>query len=71
MFRKKRVKKKELDKELIYKIGVLKNEWNTMSDLLKNRIDLSDQADVEQSCLKGKYFFLLKEARYRQVKGMH
>ncbi|SET13427.1 Protein of unknown function [Salinibacillus kushneri] len=71
MFGKDKIKKKSIDEELIQKIHQLKIEKNRMSTLIKNSVDLNDGVYVDQECINGKYFFLLREARYRKVKGIH
>jgi hypothetical protein len=71
MFGKKKVKKRDIDEELLRKITKYRIEYNNLNDILTNSIDPTEQGLFDQSISRAKYFFLLKEARYRQIKGNH
>jgi hypothetical protein len=71
MFGKKKVKRKDIDEELLRKIHKYRIEYNNLNEILTNSIDPTEQGLFDQSISRAKYFFLLKEARYRQIKGTH
>ncbi|MBB6454379.1 hypothetical protein HNQ94_002861 [Salirhabdus euzebyi] len=71
MFGRKKIKKKDLDEELLMKIHLFRKEWNNLNDILENSIEPSEKGLFDQAVSRAKYFFLLKEARNRHIKGMH
>ncbi|QHS23862.1 YaaL family protein [Virgibacillus sp. MSP4-1] len=71
MFGKGKIKKKDADEELIHRIHQLKKEKDRMNALMKNSVDINDGIFADQACTEGKYFFLLREARQRKIRGIH
>lgn len=46
----------------------MKNEWNRQKQLIDNSVEPSSQVLYELKVAEAKYFFLLKEAKKRNIK---
>ncbi len=69
LFRSKKVKKQAMDEEILEKIQKYRSQWNHINDIMENSIEVSEASLFDQTRSKIKYFFLLKEARKRNLRG--
>ncbi|MFD2658318.1 MULTISPECIES: YaaL family protein [Gracilibacillus] len=70
MFRSKKIKKAELDQEFLDKIFHLKKEWNYLEDILNRSIEPSEHGQFDLAMTKAKYFYLLREAKVRNLSAI-
>ncbi|QST00105.1 YaaL family protein [Pontibacillus sp. ALD_SL1] len=71
MFRRKRIKKKECDQQLLDQIQRLKQEWESLERIMEHSIDASEKGIMDLHLVEAKYFYLLKEARKREIRAMN
>ncbi len=69
LFGKRKIKKREVDEEILNKIRQYQTNWNHINELMKNSLEPSESSLYDQAVSKSKYFFLLREARSRNLKG--
>jgi hypothetical protein len=67
-FRRKGWLKKSGDDELLYLMRDLMDGWQTRKSIVENSVEPSDQVEYELRLAKAKYFYLLKEAKIRDVR---
>lgn len=67
--RKKRVKK-QMDQQLLQQMRKLKQEWESLNNIINQSIEPSEQGLQELALVKAKYFYLLREARHRGVNAL-
>lgn len=67
MFRKKKVKKEEYDQQLLRDLQYLKEELHTLRKIMKHSIDASTTGMYDLHVTESKYFYLLREARNRNL----
>ncbi|MFC4402300.1 YaaL family protein [Gracilibacillus xinjiangensis] len=67
MFRKKKIKKEVIDQELLHTIYQLKNEWTNLEDIMARSIEPSERGQFDLAVAKAKYFYLIREAKYRRI----
>ncbi|WFT76856.1 YaaL family protein [Halobacillus naozhouensis] len=71
MFSKKKTKKKkELDQQLLADIQKLKRDWETLERIIEHSVDPSEEGLLDLSVAKAKYFYLLREARKRNLNAL-
>ncbi|MGP4038945.1 YaaL family protein [Gracilibacillus sp. D59] len=70
MFRSKKVKKAELDQEFLDHIFQLKKEWNYLDNILNRSIEPSEFGQFDLAIAKVKYFYLLREAKVRNLSAI-
>jgi hypothetical protein len=68
MFSRRKIKKNEVDEQLLEKIRQYRFRWKHLKELLENSIEPSENTLNDLAVAKAKYFFLLKEARNRKLK---
>ncbi|MDC3415251.1 YaaL family protein [Aquibacillus sp. 3ASR75-11] len=66
----RKIKKSEIDQELLADIYRLKREWMNMESILNRSIDASESGLFDLSVAKAKYFYLLREARQRKISAL-
>lgn len=71
MFKKKRIKKAEQDQKLLTDITRLKTELATTRKIIEQSVDPSDKGLFDLSVLEAKYYYLLREARNRNVRAQY
>ncbi|MBO8155592.1 MAG: YaaL family protein [Bacillaceae bacterium] len=69
MFGKKKLKKKQLDQQLLEKVRQLKDDSQHLQEMLRHSVDPSEKGKYDLAVKKAKYYYLLKEARYRHIKS--
>lgn len=66
----KKIKKSDMDEQLLDSIFKLENEWKHISSLLEQSIDRPVHAVNREALAQANYLFLLREARHRKVSAM-
>ncbi|MHC0039601.1 YaaL family protein [Pseudoneobacillus sp. C159] len=66
-FRKKGWLRKEYDEKLLIQLETLKQHRQYQKNLLEKCLDPSNEVMMELKLIEAKYFFLLKEAKKRQL----
>ena len=66
----RRMRKKDIDDQLLNCLFTLENEWKKMESILEKSIDPTDVNLYVLNLAKAKYLFLLKEARYRKISAI-
>ncbi|WLR41906.1 YaaL family protein [Bacillus carboniphilus] len=67
-FNKKRKLRKEYDGMLIDQINESKKDWAMKQKFVDHSLDPSMELINEMNIAEAKYYFLLKEAKYRNIK---
>ncbi|WP_261134757.1 YaaL family protein [Bacillus sp. Marseille-Q3570] len=60
--------RKEANERLLNSIEAIRTEWLTKKDLIENSVEPSEQVLYEVKLAKAKYFFLLREAKIRNIR---
>lgn len=66
-FRRKASLRGEFDKQLVEQLNLSKKNWDRQSGLFEKSIDPSGEMEIQTEIDKAKYFFLLREAKKRQI----
>lgn len=67
MFGRKKVKREEYDQKLLQDLERLKEEVASLRKIMKHSVDMSTTGAVDLAKAECKYFYLLREARYRNI----
>jgi 3-mercaptopyruvate sulfurtransferase SseA len=67
-FRRKSWLRKEFDEKLIKSLNEYKQNWQQQKQLLEKSFDPSEEVICETKLDAAKYFFLLKEAKHRNIR---
>ncbi len=51
-------------------IKKLKHDWETLENIIEHSIEPSEEGLLDLSLAKAKYFYLLREARYRKINAL-
>nr|WP_163531284.1 YaaL family protein [Halobacillus ihumii] len=70
MFGKKKTKINEVDQQLLSDIKKLKREWETLDRIIEHSVEPSEEGLLDLSVAKAKYFYLLREARKRNLNAL-
>ncbi|RDY71002.1 MULTISPECIES: YaaL family protein [Halobacillus] len=70
MFGRKKTVKKEMDRELLIHIKELKREWENLNTIIEQSIEPSEDGLNDLAVVKAKYFYLLREARFRGINAL-
>lgn len=70
MFGKQKKIKKEMDQELLLRIRKMKHEWESLNTIIEQSIEPSEEGLNDLALVKAKYFYLLREARYRGINAL-
>ncbi|QAS52761.1 YaaL family protein [Halobacillus litoralis] len=70
MLGRKKGIKKEMDKELLMNIKKMKYEWETLNAIIEQSIEPSEEGLKDLALVKAKYFYLLREARFREINAL-
>jgi hypothetical protein len=68
LFRRKGWLRSQYDQQLIQNLLNTKKEWNRQKQLVDKSVEPSSQVLYELKVAEAKYFFLLKEAKKRNIK---
>jgi hypothetical protein len=66
-FRKKGRLRREYDEKLLIHLDTLKHSRHYQKNLLEKCLDPSNEVIMQLKLIEAKYFFLLKEAKKRQI----
>lgn len=66
-FQRKGRLRKEFDEKLLNQLHDLRNDWINQKTLVEKCLDPSDEVLSESRVAEMKYFFLLREAKSRNV----
>jgi hypothetical protein len=67
-FRRKGWLRKEYDEQLLAQLSEYKSQWQKQKQLLDKSFDPSEEAICQTKIAEVKYFFLLREAKQRNVR---
>jgi hypothetical protein len=67
-FRRKGWLRKEFDEKLLTQLNDYKNDWQNQKVLLEKSFDPSEEVICQSKLSEAKYFFLFKEAKYRNIR---
>ncbi|MRH45153.1 DUF2508 family protein [Aquibacillus halophilus] len=70
MLGNKKMRRKEIDENLLEELFRLKNEWMNLKSILERSIEPSEIGLYDLSVSEAKYFFLLREARKRKISAL-
>ncbi|GAB3054316.1 YaaL family protein [Virgibacillus ainsalahensis] len=63
----KKLKKQDIDRELLDAIFVLEREWKDIEAIVERSIETPYSNHQRAALAQAKYLFLLREARHRKV----
>lgn len=63
----KRIKKRDMDEQLLDGIFSLQLEWKQIESLVEKSIEPTQDGQSREALAKAKYLFLLREARRRKI----
>ncbi|WP_106495635.1 YaaL family protein [Lentibacillus sp. Marseille-P4043] len=66
----KKVKRKDIDEQLLDSIFTLEHEWKQIRSLVEKSIEPLESSICKQKLAEAKYLFLLREARHRKVSAI-
>ncbi|MEN1966487.1 YaaL family protein [Lentibacillus sp. N15] len=66
----KKIKKKDIDEELLDAIFTLEREWKQIRSLLEKSIEPMDSSVHMEKLAEAKYLYLLREARHRKISAI-
>lgn len=68
----KKIKKSDMDEELLNTIYALQLEWKQIESLVEKSIEPTADSQFQEDLARAKYLFLLHEARHREINaGQH
>jgi hypothetical protein len=67
-FQRKSWLRNEFDEKLINGLNKYKLDWQQQKQMLEKSFDPSEEVICESKLAEAKYFFLLKEAKYRNIR---
>ena len=68
IFRRKGWLRKEFDEKLLDDINTIRTKWNNQRALVEKSFDPSEEILYETKLIEAKYFYLIKEAKKRNVR---
>ncbi|MEW9675331.1 YaaL family protein [Lentibacillus sp. L22] len=66
----RRIKKKDIDEELLDAIFTLEREWKQIRSLIERSIDPMESSILRENLAQAKYLYLLREARHRKISAV-
>ncbi|WP_058309224.1 YaaL family protein [Gracilibacillus massiliensis] len=70
MFRSKKIKKDVFDKEILDTIFHLRKEWSYLEGILDRSVEPSESGQFDLAVTKAKYFYLIREAKIRNLSAI-
>ncbi|MEC5425024.1 YaaL family protein [Virgibacillus sp. C22-A2] len=67
---KKKIKKKDMDGQLLDSIFAIEREWKQIESIMEKSIEPSVSGRQRETLAQAKYLFLLREARRRKVSAI-
>lgn len=65
-----RLKKSDVDKELLADIFKMKNDWVSIQSIIERSVDASEMGQYDLQVAQAKYLFMLREARHRNLSAL-
>lgn len=62
-----KLKKQDVEKQLLEEIFRLKDEWMQIKDIIERSVEPSETGLYDLKVAETKYFYLLREARHRKI----
>ncbi|HLQ71455.1 MAG TPA: YaaL family protein [Bacillota bacterium] len=66
----KKVKRRDVDTELLESIFILEGKWKHIRSIMKKSIEPQEKGIYEEQIARANYMFLLREARYRNISAI-
>ncbi|WP_010648952.1 YaaL family protein [Oceanobacillus massiliensis] len=66
----KRIKKTDVDSDLLDAIFVVEREWKQLQLIVAKSIEPTQSGIHQEALTRAKYLFLLREARHRKISAM-
>lgn len=66
----KKVKKRDVDTELLETIYTLERKWKHIQSIMEQSIEPMEKGIYEEQIARAKYLFLLREARYQKLSAI-
>ncbi|SNZ02138.1 Protein of unknown function [Terribacillus aidingensis] len=66
----RRLKKSDVDKELLQDIFKMKNDWMSIQSIIDRSVDASELGQYDLQVAQAKYLFMLREARHRNLSAL-
>lgn len=66
-FQRKGRLRKEFDEKLLYQLSAARNDWSNQKALIEKCLDPSEEIISETKLAEIKYFFLIREAKHRNI----
>lgn len=63
----KKIKKRDMDEQLLEAIFALQREWKQIESLVERSIEPTPDGQNKEALARAKYLFLLREARHRNI----
>ncbi|SFA54695.1 Protein of unknown function [Parageobacillus thermantarcticus] len=67
LWRRKGWLKKQFDLKLIEQLQAVRDEWYEQKQLIEKSVEPSEEVLMTLNVAEAKYFFLMREAKYRRV----
>lgn len=67
LWRRKGWLKKQFDLKLIEQLQAVRDEWYEQKRLIEKSVEPSEEVLMTLNVAEAKYFFLMREAKYRRV----
>ena len=67
MFHSKKIKKEVLDQQILDLIFYMRNQWSYLEGIMDRSIEPSEEGRCDLAIAKVKYFYLLREAKERNI----
>jgi len=66
-WRRKGWLKREFDQQIVTVLGNMRDEWLKRKSLVEKSVEPSQEVLVDLKIAEAKYFFLIREAKYRRI----
>nr|WP_152525571.1 YaaL family protein [Sediminibacillus terrae] len=66
----KKIKKSQVDEQLLDDIFKSKEEWKSIKSIIERSVEPTERGIYELKVAEAKYLYLLREARVRKVSAM-
>lgn len=66
----RKIKKRDVDKQLLDAIFKIEREWKQIQNIVEKSIDPHDSSLQYEKLSREKYLFLLREARHRKISAI-
>lgn len=66
----KRIKKQDVDEQLLSSIFSIEREWKQIRSIVEKSIEPTVDGFCQQNLAQAKYLFLLREARRRKISAI-